>query len=188
MNRNHKLLIAFSVVLAVFVGGCPEEGENHEELNSDKSTVTRGEHGGESRGEHDRDEGGEGAGEESGTEYALNQTYDAVRNGARLILAYDAQSKSFKGTVENTTNETLERVRVEVHLSNGKEVGPTTPVSLSPGEKQTVKLTVTSTEFTKWSAHAEVGNEEHGGSEGSGEHDGEGSSEHGSREGSGEHR
>ena len=55
MNRNHKLLIAFSVVLAVFVGGCPEEGENHEELNSDKSTVTRGEHGGESRGEHDRD-------------------------------------------------------------------------------------------------------------------------------------
>ena len=58
--------------------------------------------------------------EESGTELALNETYDAVRNGARLILTYDAQSNSFKGTVENTTDETLKQVRVEVHLSNGK--------------------------------------------------------------------
>jgi len=170
MTCIQRILIGCSVLLVVMVGGCPEDGENHEEHNSDRSTVTRGEHDGEGRGEHDRDEGGEGKGEESGTEYALNQTYDEVRNGARLILSYDVQSKSFNGTVQNTTNETLERVRVEVHLSNGKEVGPTTPVSLGPGEKREVKLTVTSTEFTQWSAHAEVGNEEHGGSEGSGEH------------------
>ena len=60
-----------------------------------------GEHGGESRGEHDRDggeQGGEG-GEESGTELALNETYDSVRNGVRLILTYDAQSNAFVGTV-----------------------------------------------------------------------------------------
>lgn len=63
-------------------------------------------------------------GEESSTELALDETYDKIRNGARLILAYDAQSNSFKGTVENTTNETLKHVRVEVHLSNGK-VGTT---------------------------------------------------------------
>lgn len=55
---------------------------------------------------------------ESGTQYALNETYDNVRNGARLILNYDAESNSFIGTVENTTKKTLERVRVEVHLSH----------------------------------------------------------------------
>ena len=100
-------------------------------------------------------------GEESGTELALNETYDAVRNGARLILAYDAQSNSFIGTVENTTDKTLENVRVEVHLSNGKEIGPTTPGDLEPGEKQNVKLTATSTDFDKWNAHPEVGSGEH---------------------------
>ena len=36
--------------------------------------------------EHARDEGGDEEGEESGTEYALNQPYDEVRNGARLRL------------------------------------------------------------------------------------------------------
>ncbi|MDE0297875.1 MAG: hypothetical protein OXN17_04530 [Candidatus Poribacteria bacterium] len=46
--------------------------------------------------------------EESSTELAFNDTYDQVRNGACLILTYDAQSNSFKGTVENTTDETLE--------------------------------------------------------------------------------
>ena len=35
---------------------------------------------------------------------ALDETFDAVRSGARLILKYDAPSNSFKGTVENTTN------------------------------------------------------------------------------------
>ena len=47
------------------------------------------------------------SGEESSTELTLNETYDNVRNGARLILAYDEQSNSFKGTVANTTDETL---------------------------------------------------------------------------------
>ena len=45
----------------------------------------------------------------------------------RLILHYDAASNSFKGTVENTTSGVLDRVRIEVHLSNGTELGPTTP-------------------------------------------------------------
>ncbi|MHC4518998.1 MAG: FxLYD domain-containing protein, partial [Planctomycetota bacterium] len=120
---------------------------------------------------------------ESGTELALNETYDTVRNGARLILAYDAQSNSFKGAVTNTTSSVLERVRVEVHLSNGKELGPTTAADLGPGQSRAVTLTTTSEDFDGWSAHAEVGSEEHGG----GEHGGEGRGEH-DREGGGEHR
>ncbi len=117
--------------------------------------------------------------EESGIELALDETYDKVRMNARLILSYDEQSKTFKGTVENTTDETLKQVRVEVHLSNGKELGPTTPVDLAPGEKIDVQLTTESKDFDKWTAHPEVGKSEHGHSkeydtehgEHSGEHD-----------------
>ena len=134
------------------------------------------------RGEHDRDgvshHGHGEAGEESGTELTLKETYDKVRNGARLILAYDAASNSFQGTVENTTDTTLEGVRVEVHLSNGKELGPTTPGDLKPGESREVTLFAESQGFDGWTAHPEVGSEEHGHGEGG---------EHGQRE-AGEHR
>ena len=116
--------------------------------------------------------------EESGTELALDETYDKVRNGARLILNYDPQSNSFKGTVENTTNETLKQVRVEVHLSNEKELGPTTPVDLVPSEKKNVELPAGSTDFDGWTAHPEVGEGEHGHGEEHGEHDSEHEGEH----------
>lgn len=117
-------------------------------------------------------------GEESNTEFTLDEQYDKVRNGARLILAYDAQTNSFKGTVENTTNETLEQVRVEVHLSNGKELGPTPSGDLAPGEIRAIELAATSTGFNGWTAHAEVGAGEHSSGESHGEHDSEGGGEH----------
>ena len=101
-------------------------------------------------------EGSEG-GEESGAQLTLDETYDQVRNGARLILAYDPQSRAFIGTVENTTSNTLRRVRVEVHLSNGVELGPTTPTNLGPGQTLDIRLAVTNTNFSTWSAHPEVG-------------------------------
>ena len=141
----------------------------------------------ESGSEHDRDGGEHGRhgqhgehGEESGTELTLDQTYGETRRGARLVLAYGAETNSFRGTVTNTTSATLERVRVEVHLSNGKELGPTPGVDLAPGASQEVTLTATSTGFERWNAHPEVGADEHG--EG-GEHERGG--EHG---GGGEHR
>ena len=95
-----------------------------------------GEHGGgegaEGNGEHDG--GAEGASESGGAAekegsgvkaLALDETLEMTRNGARLVLGYDAASNSFEGTVENTTSGVLDRVRVEVHLSNGTELGPT---------------------------------------------------------------
>ena len=106
--------------------------------------------------------------EESNTELALNETYDLVRNGAQLILTYDAQSNSFKGTVENSTDETPEQVQVEVHLSNGTELGPTTPADLSPGEKRGIELAAADNDFDRWTAHPEVGS--HGTSGENGEH------------------
>ena len=107
-----------------------------------------------------KDDGGEGdhdGEEENGTELGKNETYDEVKNGIRLILSYDSQTSSFVGTIENTTNNTISNVRVEVHLSNGVELGPTTPVDLAPGETQDVTLSAVGEDFEKWSAHAEVG-------------------------------
>ncbi len=112
--------------------------------------------GGESGEHNEESESGEG-GEESGTQYALDETYDVVRAGARLKLSYDEASNAFTGTVENTTADTLTRVRVEVHLSNGIELGPTTPLDLAPGQTIPVTLPASSESFESWSAHPEVG-------------------------------
>jgi len=51
----------------------------------------------------------------------------------RLILTYNAQKDAFEGTVENTTNSTIPDVRVEVHFSNGVELGPTPKMDLEAG-------------------------------------------------------
>lgn len=86
-------------------------------------------------------------------------------------MSYDAASNSFKGTVENTTSGALDRVRVEVHLSNGAELGPTMPVDMAAGAMMEVELPATASSFTGWTAHAEVGGGEHGSrGEGGGEH------------------
>ena len=144
--------------------------------------------GSEGSGEHGPDgEGGNesaGAGGEEGSganTLVLDETFDSIRSGARLILNYDAPSNSFKGTVENTTEGVLAGVRVEVHLSNGAELGPTPPTDMAPGEVLSIHLPATQASFTGWTAHAEVGT----GGEGSesGEEHGDG----GGRESGGEH-
>jgi len=126
--------------------------------------------------EHD---GGEG--EEPGTRFAIDQTCDVVRKGVRLILAYDSESSGFVGTVRNVTDQTVRAVRVEVHLSNGTELGPTPRNDLKPGTKLAVKLSAEGQTFEWWKAHAEAGAGEHGGEHGrerGGEHAGERSGEH----------
>ncbi|MYF82861.1 MAG: hypothetical protein F4176_01595 [Acidimicrobiia bacterium] len=135
-------------------------------------------------------ETGAGGGEENTTQYGLNDTFDQVRAGSRLIMNYDPAANAFIGTVENTTNTTLKNVRIEIHLSNGVELGPTAPIDLAPGEIVDVRLDATTQPFDTWVAHAEVGNQgsDQGtggegageGSEGSGEGRGEG---HGSEGG-----
>ena len=134
--------------------------------------------GGESGGEHGFGTGGGESGRESGIEraeggggseegsgagmLAPNETFDTTRGGARLIMNYDAATNAFTGTVENTTNNTLTNVRIEVHLSNGAELGPTTPVDMAPGEVINFNLPSTPESFTGWTPHAEVGSGEGG--------------------------
>ncbi len=177
MDPTRRTLAALAVMIAAILGGCRGRTATREHQRSGEHTATRGEHdrdgrghGGERHGEHDRGRHGE-EGEEAGTELPLNERYDEVRRGARLILAYDAQTNSFIGTVENTTDKSLKRVRVEVHLSNGRELGPTAPADLAPGEKRDIKLAATSKDFDGWTAHPEVGSGEHGHGEKHGDHD-----------------
>ena len=128
--------------------------------------------------------GAAGSEEASGANLAPDETFDAVRGGARLILNYDAANNAFTGTMENTTNNVLSNVRIEVHLSNGTELGPTIPVDMAPGEVLGVNLPVTQASFAGWIAHAEVGGGEGSqqGGEAGGEHGGSGEDggEHGS--------
>ena len=121
-------------------------------------------------------------GKEAGTRLKISETYDTVRNGVRLILTFDSESSSFVGTVKNVTSETIKSVRVEVHLSNGIELGPTDQIDLASGDKKNVKLSAEGQSFTWWKAHPEAGEGEHGN-----EHEGEHSHEHDNEHGE-EHR
>jgi len=168
MNHIRQTLVTIAALSMLGLAGCSSGAPTEEGHDSGRLTASRGEHdreGGEHGREGDREHGLEGEGEhgeESGAELALGETYDQVRNSARLILRYDAESNCFVGTVENISNRALERVRVEVHLSNGKELGPTTPVDLLPGAKRDVELEASGEGFERWSAHPEVGSGEHG--------------------------
>ncbi|MHC4647378.1 MAG: hypothetical protein ACYTBJ_17950 [Planctomycetota bacterium] len=130
----------------------------------------------------ERGHAGEGAEEEPNVRIGLTDTVDTVRRGVRLILAYDKTSSSFIGTVENVSSEKVHVVRVEVHLSNGVELGPTSPEDLAPGNRSNVNLSAAGQSFTWWKAHAETsgaggeGGEEHGHDDDSG-HGGEGERE-----------
>ena len=148
-------------------------------------------HGPGGEGGSEGPESGGGSEEGSANMLAPDETFDQVRGGARLILSYDAAGNAFTGTVENTTGNVLSNVRIEVHLSNGTELGPTTPVDMAPGEVLAVSLPSTAASFTGWVAHAEVGGGEgsssggeHGGQSGGGESGGE---HGGGGEGGGEH-
>lgn len=160
----------------------PEAGGGSEGSNESGGEQHGAEGGGESG------ESGEGN-EAAANALAINETYDVTKNGARLILAYDAKTNTFVGTVENVTNTTLTRARVEIHLSNGAELGPTTPTDLAPGQKINIELPATAEAFDTWSTHCEVGSAEGGAEHGAGESSegGESGEEHGTEgeEGSG---
>ena len=107
--------------------------------------------------------------------------------------------------MQNTTNKTLSEVRVEIHLSNGLELGPTKRMDLKPGATIPVELSALDQKFTNWVTHPEAGVEEghgpggeeteghaarergehgrEGGGEARGEHGGEGGEGEGNRPG-----
>ena len=164
MNSHLRILtaIAFTLILIAGITGC----SNDEENTSTENPVAAG-----------------ASDEESSVRYGLTDTYDNVRNGARLVIAYDAATDAFIGTVTNTTGAVLTQVRVEVHLYDGTvtvdELGPTPNVDLQPGGSHDITLPVGGQSFTEWVAHPEVGPSSTGGGEGGEGGGGEGGNEHG---------
>ena len=135
--------------------GTGEAGE-HREGDEEGEHREGGEHEGD--GEHgEHGEGGEHGeeGEESGEYIGRTQTWDATRRGMRLTLSFDEAQGAFTGTVENTTEATICNVRVEVHLSNGTELGPTAGQDLEPGESAATRLPSGGESFERWTAHPE---------------------------------
>lgn len=104
---------------------------------------------------------------------ALHETWDEVRNGARLVLELKA---AFFGQVENTTDGLLQDVRVEVRLSNGVELAPEVLDGLPAGEIEYLRFPLTpealAQPFSGWRPRVEVRAGEDGerglGGEGSG--------------------
>jgi hypothetical protein len=173
MKKQLTILCGSFLVLAITLAGCNSKPKSNKAAEPAKLEAEKG--------IHERDAHGEGQGEEDGTQLGLDEIYDVERKGTHLVLKYDIDANAFTGTVENVSGEILERVRVEVHLSNGTELGPTTQVDLKPGELREILLAAGPDDFKGWSTHAEVGSGEHS-HEGEGEHghshDGEAAHEH----------
>ncbi len=158
------LAIVAAVAVSFGMAACTDEPRAKAEGAGESGAAREvaGEHArSEGGGEHGEDgEGGEhgsgGEGEESGERIGPEDTWDATRNGARLVLSFDPASKAFVGTVENTTRQTLCAVRVEVHLSTGTELGPTERTDLPSGETTVVELPTAGEVFDTWTAHPEV--------------------------------
>ncbi len=165
MPKLRLFTIICMSLLLVFVYGCnkgSDEGESAETSTHEQEQegqAGEGEHG-EKAGESERGEHA-GEGEETGPRISIDGIHNEVRKGVRLILSFDNESSSFIGTVGNITEKTVSRVRVEVHLSNGIELGPTKPINLAPGKKVDVKLSAEGQSFKWWKAHAEAGASEH---------------------------
>ena len=171
-----------------------DPGESHERGEG------AGEHGGregrgegEERGGGEHGQSGEGGGEDEGAYVPkMTKQNELFANGARLVLAFDPKTQVFAGSVTNTTARTLTQVRVEVHLDNGTELGPTKRIDVAPGQTVPVELGAFGNEFNAWVSHPEAGVEEgHGGggeegAEEGGEEGAEGAGEHGGGEGRGE--
>lgn len=127
------------------------QNESHEEgrdASENREGCPTDEHGAES---------GRETSEDRADALTLDESYDITRNGARLVMRYDAVSRHFVGAVENVGDVLLTRARVEVHLSNGVELGPTHPTDLAPGETLDIALPAETQPFATWSPHAEVG-------------------------------
>ncbi len=156
----------------------PSESVSESDPGRDEAGHAGDEHGRESRpereGEHERageqggerehgreSEHGEEAGE-SGTRYGVSETARETRDEVELVLRFDAAAGAFVGTVTNAGPDPVSQVRVEVHLSDGPELGPTPRISLAPGETSSVQLAAEGQRFETWTTHVEIGEGEHG--------------------------
>jgi len=143
----HKLLVFILVVFTVFsYCSCTQSSESQNQV--DKQTKT------------DLIDGIDIRGNEDSLELGLGDSYDVTKDGVRLHMEYDQAANFFVGSVSNTTADTIENVRVRILLSNGTELGTSTPIILKAKMTRPLKLQAPVNIFEKWSAYVSVGNME----------------------------
>ena len=113
---------------------------------------------GESRSEErgEGEESSEGS-EESATQYALDQTFDQVRNARAPDSVIRLECQRFQRDGREHNRGDAERRPCRGASSNGIELGPTTPLDLAPGQTHGIALPASDESFESWSAHPEVG-------------------------------
>jgi len=94
---------------------------------------------------------------EGGKRWDRDETATVTRSGVKLLIRYHSSAEQFRGTMTNTTNSSVSGARVEVHLSNGKELGPTPKTTLAGGESKDVTLDASGQQFSWFSVHIELG-------------------------------
>ena len=114
----------------------------------------------ESKSEHTKSEGSENV-EESGKGigYSIHKEANLHWNSTLCQTGTEIryQSSRIHQYRRNTTNKTLKQVRIEFHLSNRTELGPTEPSNLESEKSMEVKLFTEGEEFSTWGVHPEVG-------------------------------
>ena len=94
---------------------------------------------------------------EGGKQWQPHEMATVSNGGVTLTISYDSSAERFDGTMTNTTNSTVANVRVEIHLSNGTELGPTPRVNIEAGQSEDVTLNASGQTFSWYSVHVEVG-------------------------------
>jgi len=94
---------------------------------------------------------------EGGRRWDKDETATVTRSGVKLVIRYHSAEEEFRGTMTNTTSSSVSDARVEIHLSNGKELGPTLRTTLAAGESKDVTLDAAGQQFSWFSVHIELG-------------------------------
>ena len=170
-TKNLKQFTVLSLLVVIFT---MHSFESNAQSNKEKNHSEKVNHEGKEEDEHkenretkmmkiphERDYKS-GEGEEGGADYKINEIYNVTKKGIQLLLKYNKTTNEFKGFIQNKTSKSIERARVEIHLSNGIELGPTIPMTLKSRQKKEIIIKATEKGFSSWSTHVEVGSNEHG--------------------------
>ena len=88
-TKSVLVLVGAALLGAAVISGCSSGAEAIGRSDRRQVEVSYCEGAGEAN------ESSSSAGEESGTAFTVNETYDVVRYGARLVMAYDETSNAF---------------------------------------------------------------------------------------------
>ena len=132
--RNLKALLPLILVVAMVACGTDtpaESGGNELDMGEEGTAVINQSEG-------------------SSAQCTPDETLDETFDGIHVVLAYDAEAKEFKGTAENTTENTILAVRVMIKLSDGNQFGALVPLELASGEQLPISQPYLGPEFESW--------------------------------------